>query len=484
MSFKRAIVWASILSIPVLTAWGCGGGKIGFGNDGGGDATDVDGGSSDSGFTFGDVSAETTTCQGLECQIENCGGGVSTTISGTVYAPNGTLPLYNIIVYVPNAPLDPLTPGVTCDQCGSIASGNPIAVALTDSQGHFQIQNAPSGTNIPLVMQVGKWRRQISISKINSCVDNPVGQQVSGVEQLTRLPKKQSEGDMPRVAITTGTCETFACIIPKLGIDPSEYAPGPTSSTTKPTKAFSFYSGAGSAAPLGAPPAQPFWSDVNQLKNFDLAMFSCECHEPTDAPTAAVTAVRSYLEAGGRIFTTDFMYTWYKFSSDTNLNASPWSWPGGAPPGADPVSVDTTFPKGTAFGDWLYYVSGIAPYNAEVTTKPPVKDQFPVTAAGGYVFDNVWSINTKYGLEWSHSGGPSHPRIITMGMPSAQPPASQCGKGVHIDFHVDQSYDQVNSSYPAGCSNLMREPELATTFFFFDIASCIQDDSQPVIVPK
>jgi hypothetical protein len=29
----------------------------------------------------------------------------------------------------------------------------------------------------------------------------------------------------------------------------------------------------------------------------------------------------------------------------------------------------------------------------------------------------------------------------------------------------------------------MREPELVTTFFFFDIASCIQDDSTPIVPP-
>ncbi len=496
MNFRAVLAVTSICAVPVLFAWGCGGGGLRFDTDAG-DASGIDGSDDAPGFQFGDTSSESTTCVNLQCELPTCTGTNTTTITGTVYAPNGTLPLYNVIVYIPNAPLDPLVAGVTCDQCGTIASGNPISVALTDSTGSFTLTNVPAGSNIPLVMQVGKWRREVTIPTVTPCVQNAVGQKVAGIEEMTRLPKMQSEGNMPHIAITTGGCETFACIIPKLGIDKSEYAPGPTSATTKPTHAFSFYSGGGAQAPgtptypTNSPPAGPFWSDVNQLKNFDLAMFSCECHEPTgDANAASYAAVRTYLEAGGRIFTTDFMYTWYKDSTDTNLNASPWSWPGGAPGGGDPVAVDTTFPKGQALGDWLYYVSGIAPYKTQVHTYPPLKDQYPVSAAGGYVFDNIHGINPKYGLEWSHSGPsgllgtPQDPRIVTMGMPSAQPPANQCGKGVHIDFHVDQQNDSVGSDYPAGCSNNFREPELVTTFFFFDIASCIQDDAQPPPIPK
>jgi hypothetical protein len=486
MNIRAAIVYASLLTVPVLLAWGCGNAVSGFGGDGG-DGGGVDA-AYDVSFTFGDSASDAAGCVNLECARPTCTGTNTTTISGTVFAPNGTLPLYNIIVYIPNSPLDPLTQGVTCDQCGSIASGNPISVALTDAKGHFQLQNAPAGMNIPMVMQVGKWRRQITLPTINPCVDNPIADQVNGVEQLTRLPKKQSEGDMPRIAITTGGCETFACIMPKLGIDPSEYAPGPSNATTLPKTAFSFYNGATGSGPTGSPTAATLWNNLAMLKNFDLAMFSCECEEPTDANATSYQAVRQYLEAGGRVFSTDFMYVWYKDSSDHNLNNPPWSWPGGAPSGDDPVTIDTSFPKGQSFGDWMYYVSGITPYKTEVATYPPVMNQFPVTAAGGYVFDNIYAINPTYGLEWTHSESPAtstqHTRIVTMGMPSASPPASQCGKGVHIDFHVDQAYDRVDSTYPAGCSNMMREPELATTFFFFDIASCIQNDQAPPIIPN
>lgn len=453
----------------------------------------------DSSIAFGDSAYDGNACVNLECDIPTCTGTNTTTISGTVYAPNGTLPLYNVIVYIPNAQLEPIPAGVTCDQCGADIS-NPVAVALTDSTGAFTLTNVPAGSNIPLVMQVGKWRRAITLPPINPCVANAIGDQVNGVEQMTRLPKNQTEGNMPRIAITTGLCEHFACIMPKLGIDPVEYAGGPTSATTLPKTAFSFYSGDGAASIAGSPPAQTLWNNLALLENFDLVMLSCECHEPPDANSTSYAAVQKYMEAGGRIFTTDFMYVWYKDSSDTNLNAPPWSWPGDAPCAGDPVSIDTTFPKGAAMSDWLHYVSGISPYRSEVATYPPVNGEYPVWSANGVAFDNVWSINTKYGLEWAHSGptqpydqcfqsntggptsSPQHPRIVTMGMPSATPPGSQCGKGVHLDFHINQS-DTVNSAFPVGCSATMREPELVTTFMFFDLASCIQDDTQPPPVP-
>ena len=163
-----------------------------------------------------DVPPPKPACVNLQCQQVRCDGG-ETTISGTAFAPNGTLPLYNVMVYVPNGPLEPFKAGLTCDRCGALVSGRPLVTAISDHEGKFKIANVPAGTNIPLVLQVGKWRRQITIPSVVPCQDNPVTD-----AQLTRLPRNRQEGDMPKIAVTTGECDLLGCLLPKLGIDTAE----------------------------------------------------------------------------------------------------------------------------------------------------------------------------------------------------------------------------------------------------------------------
>ena len=212
---------------------------------------------------------------------------METTVSGTVYAPNGTLPLYAVQVFIPNTALAALPKGVQCDQCGSAVSGSPITSALSDSSGHFTLKGVPVGTNVPIVVQLGKWRRQALIPMVKACTANALTD-----PNLTRLPKMQSEGSMPHIALTTGGCDNLGCMLPKVGIDPSEFG----YQADGYSKAINIYNGATfpSAAPvkpLPATAADALWSNKSLLMTYDLAIFSCECQEALSDKGGSETGV-------------------------------------------------------------------------------------------------------------------------------------------------------------------------------------------------
>jgi hypothetical protein len=447
-----------------------------------------------------------TPCVGLACQQVKCPGENTTSVSGRVFAPNGVLPLYNVIVYVPNAPLEPMAQGVKCDQCGTVASGNPIVTTLSDPAGEFVLKDVPAGTNIPLVVQLGKWRRQTIIPVVTSCADTALTD-----PNLTRLPKNQQEGSMPHIALTTGGCDSIGCMIGKLGIDTTEF--GVQSDGYQ--KAINVYSSAGDSegtlSEAGAfsdgftntTPASALWGNLTLLRTYDMGVFSCECDEslatkgvpanqiaqdltPASLPASADFAnVTDYLNAGGRIFTTDFQYTWYRYSPDPKIGATMVSKlsdtglgivPGGAPMGHNPLTLNTSFPKGLALSQWLAALFGVGPLS-------------------GIPFDSVWdNVSSLSASPQLWATADSVPNIFTVDTPVGLPATQQCGKGVHIDAHItdarqgDQDFVGCNNApgpvgsaacYPNTCTGAFKEDEAAFAFFFFDLASCIQNEGAP-----
>jgi hypothetical protein len=84
-------------------------------------------------------------------------------------------------------------------------SGKPIATALTDANGRFVLENVPVVANLPVVIQVGKWRREIKVPTVTACVDNPITD-----VNLTRLPRTKAEGHIPKIALTTGGSDALS----------------------------------------------------------------------------------------------------------------------------------------------------------------------------------------------------------------------------------------------------------------------------------
>lgn len=283
-------------------------------------------------------------CVGIRCNVETCANGGTTSLSGVVYDPAGTNPLYNVRVYVPNAPLEDIPTGATCEQCNANLSGDPITTALSDSAGKFRLENVPTGTNIPLVMQVGRWRRQVTIPNVAGCTDNAITDR-----DLTRLPRNQSEGHIPLIAVTTGSADALECLIPRIGLDRSEvttdsgggrihlYAGGIPGGQGR---------GAISMNPGGTlPTADTLWGNANKMRGYDIVMFSCEGGEDRPLKDNYIANFEDYVNNGGRAFLTHFHYYWLNHGSTAFRGTANYIGNGEDPPSPSTGIINTNFPK-------------------------------------------------------------------------------------------------------------------------------------------
>ncbi len=415
---------------------------------------------------FADSSSDGKTCTGLCLKQVNCGGSATTSLSGTVYDPADQVPLYDVAVYVPNAPLQPITHGATCDKCGATLSGDPLVATLTDAAGHFKLDNVPVDTNIPLVIQIGKWRRHITIANVNSCVDNAISDKTQ-----TRLPTKPAElnpdDDIPYIAQTTGGADALECMLPKIGINPDQFVNVGTAGRVN------IYQGVGgSSISGGSPNVNTFWTSEANLVNYDMVLMGCEGGtHPENKGGTSLPNMEQYANIGGRVFGTHYHYYWIE------SNPGPSLWPttatfdhAGSPPQTNwPVTIDQSFAKGAAFAQWMLNVGG----STTLGTFPISEGRHDVDAVNGNPPTDPISIR------WVWDPGTPLVEYYTFNTPVGVPDDKQCGKVVFSDLHVG-SGDSPGGTFPGNCNkNPLTAQEKALEFLLFDLSSCITNDSQP-----
>jgi hypothetical protein len=397
-------------------------------------------------------------CINLECQQEACANGETTSVSGIVIAPTPPAygqadPIYNAIVYIPNANVDAFPDGVSCEKCGTPASGSPVVITLTNAKGEFKLENAPVGTNIPLVVQIGRWRRQVVIPEIAKCVDTPLP------KDLTRLPRNKSEGDIPRIAVASSPYDAEECILRKIGIEDAEF--------TEPSKdgRVHIYQGGGATIP-GTLPMAELWGNLDTLKRYDMVLFPCSSVAADDP--AAAQNVFDYANAGGRVFATDLSYPWYESGPDPFPSTAKWiPW---TSTGVDPLPsvVDQTFPKGQALAEWLQYVGA--------TTQIGQIDLHETF----HVVDAVIPPTAR----WLYSTSPATVQTLSFNTPVGVKAEDQCGRAVYSNFHIANGFTQAGTEYPNECNaNPLTPQEKVLEFLLFDLASCVQEDKNPPIPP-
>jgi len=440
----------------------------------------------------------------LSCYVNTkCSNGNQTTLTGKVYDPAGKVPIYNVIVFVPLYPgqLPVITPGTnTCNTC-DVPVAQYVTVSTTDKTGSFTLTGVPSGANVPLVVQIGKWRRTITIPKIADCETTTLPDTGSGI---ARLPKNHMEGDMPQMALLTGGEDDLGCFLTRVGIDAAEY------SAPQGGGRLDVYQGNGTglANPFGGggggmkgpglstgtagdctTTSCPLWSSKATFEKYDIVLLACEgdTFDPDETPDGGISFgggrsnitengkqyMHDWLNEGGKVFATHFHYTWFKNSPQADFRGVA-TWLGSSiGSGTCNCSIDTSFPKGQTFHDWLSDVGALTGTGVALNgVAKSVSAVNPETSR--WIYDNSDS-ETKYMSFETPIGG------MTV-QTDAGPVKQYCGKAVFSDLHAGGT---PSGNVPGSCKQTaLSAQEKALEFLFFDLASCVQNHMTPVEPPK
>ena len=420
-------------------------------------------------------------CTGPLCPA-TCPKGSTTTIEGYVYAPTPSAygspdPLPNALVYIPAKTPDPITSGASCTQC-TTATGNPIAYATTDNVGHFVLTGTPAGAagTIPLVVQLGKWRREVNLSvAITACTNN-----VLTNTDDTRLPRKQGDGllsDIPKMALVTGAYDEIECTLLKMGVDPSEF--------TNPsgTGRVSVYKNNGnfidSNTPVNDPAAgkTPLTGSQAALDAYDMVIL--DCIGGTEDVNSQDATLADYVNLhGGRVFASHFEYSWL---------ASQWgnvaTWSGGGKDFGDGVvatidSASTVGTPGNQLATWLDKVDNSAFAFGTISVDQVKKSVSAVVSSA-----------VRYFMTYDNNGT-TRPLELTWDAPVGMPASMQCGRVVFADFHVDltdpvngvsqQLFPTKKGSTPAcPTSGVLTPQEKVLEYMLFNLSSCINTPPPP-----
>ena len=536
--FSTALV-AGALVLNFASTSGCGGklgGDVFGGGNGNGSSSGGSGGGNygnllgGSGGGEGGANGATPGAQcpsGAQCDV-SCGSGATTSISGVVTDPAGKNPLFNIQVYVPGAPLQSLNSGVgpdACD-CSALYKSGAIASTVTAVDGTFTLANAPVGASVPLVVQIGKWRKEILI-KTTQCMDNPQG----SIALPGTLVGAGPNDSMPEIAVSTGSADTLECLMLRIGVPKTEYTAG--AGGTQHVHIFA--GGQPAAAPggggrgrgggggggggigtpenpgmAGAPASDKnLWLNQGQLMPYDIVLLSCEGGETYDANPQAL---EQYLNVGGRAFASHFHYAFFSGPLDTTQNyTAPADWgthlatwtPGdgtglGAGGGAGPGGggganvdiggiIDQTlngsmqpFPKGVDLDEWLTLTKAIEQDGGVAAGELPIyQPRYNAVVGAANTPSQPWIIADQA------SGASGNTMYFSFDTPVSQAPAADggapayCGRAVFSDLHVDGNPTTKDTpDPPGGCDNVDLSPqEKALEFMLFDLSSCVLPDT-------
>src|SRR5262249_18702926 len=136
-------------------------------------------------------------------------------------------------------------------------------------------------------------------------------------------------------------------------------------------------------------------------------------------------------------------------------------------------TIDTSFPKGMEFNNWLANLGAT-----------PTPGQIALTGAEHSVDSDLPPTSQQW--IYSVNPGPSV-QYLPFNTPVEVPTPRQCGRVVFTDIHVGSGGGDSSDAatpFPMGCTSTTSTPQqLALEFMFFDLSSCIQPETMRPVPP-
>jgi hypothetical protein len=149
---------------------------------------------------------------GVDPTESACQPGGDATLTGTVTAPNGVLPISGALVYLTHD--QPTIPQlVYCSECVDLACGTPYT--FTGPDGSFSLDAPPGDWNV--VVQKGQFMRVTPLDL--AAGDNPLPADVTRMPDHNDPPAGQF---IPRIALALGDHDHLEDALAKLGLGETE----------------------------------------------------------------------------------------------------------------------------------------------------------------------------------------------------------------------------------------------------------------------
>jgi hypothetical protein len=399
-------------------------------------------------------------------------------VSGVVYAPNGTDPLPNVTVYVPNDTVQPFTPGVSCPISGSPPSGSPLVGTITDVNGKFTLVDMPVGQYIPLVIVSGRWRRQLVIPITTACTNTALP------PTFAVMPQNQNQGDIPKIAIATGSVDQVECVLRKVGINDSEFT------DPSETGRINFYTGSavsGSAIDSKTPTQASLMENYSTLQNYDVLMLPCQGTPTGDVVAGALGTQElanfiAFANAGGRVYSSHYSYAWM-FQNPPFNGVVNWDVGQAVPsslttPASQiiPATVDTSFSAGQTLAQWLQL-----PSIAASTTYGQIGVQTVKHDMNGVIAPTQsWlTLNDAMGSD----SKPVMQFVFDTPIAPAGQTVNQCGRVLYNEYHVENLLTSSPTLlFPNECTGgtAMTAQEKLLEYMLFELTD---EGGQPSLAP-